>query len=437
MLPLLLLGGLCSTLRYRDVLPGFTLGRTTRECHVHGCEQVEEVQPSGRAGECPRQQGHMQPMGQQQPIDEVPRVAVTDSATFYERYVAGAQPVVLSGAATAATHGVEWDDALLLRACHLRGGAPWQSIIEVNKVIVSNTRYPLLSSDARWNFCEFVKNYTKPEHRDSMYVVSPLSDPGVQLGKFVELPSVLRCSEMHESVHDTRLWMSSGGTSSSLHFDTHENLMLQVDGTKDVYFWPPSASHLTYMDYHNRYGLSPVNPDRVDLERYPLFAALRGGMHATLTRGDALFIPDGWWHQVRTRPGRNIAVTWEFEPYEGVEALWPDRRDFARFLRDPKWSRQVQRKYSNKKLVTTRHGAIRCNESVHAVTADSFKCSENHGHDASGCNFRCLPHTCVTEQVSLHALRPPLARLRRCLNLKASACSDCLNLSVSFAFSFL
>jgi lysine-specific demethylase 8 len=169
-----------------------------------------------------------------------------------------------------------------------------------------------------------------------MYLISPLTDPGVQLGKHVEMPSVLQCPEIHESVHETRLWMSSGNSSSSLHFDTHENLMLQVFGTKSVYMFPPSQSHKTYMDYHDRYGLSPVHPERVDLDKWPMFAQLEGGMVAHLHGGDALMIPEGWWHQVRTRPGRNAAVTWEFEPYEELlNNFWP-ADNFGRL-----WSSQV------------------------------------------------------------------------------------------------
>lgn len=156
---------------------------------------------------------------------------------------------------------------------------------------------------------------------------------------------------------------------------------------------------MTYMDYHNRYGLSPVNPDRVDLDRYPLFAHLGGGKVAHLHEGDALLIPDGWWHQVRTWPGKNVAVTYEFEPYEGIDQLWPDQSDFQRFLDEPLWSRQVRMKYANKRFVTMRHGAISCNESVPAATtADTFKCSENH-QSAAECNFRCIPQTCVTQQM--------------------------------------
>lgn len=51
-----------------------------------------------------------------------------------------------------------------------------------------------------------------------------------------------------------------------------------------------------------------------------------------------------------------------------------------------------------KKLVTMRGGAIACNETVPELTADSFQCGENH-RTAERCNFRCLPQSCVTQQL--------------------------------------
>ena len=321
--------------RYIDVLPSFRPAKSLRECHVHKCER----RPSDEtftARKCHRRKGHLEPMGsQQKSMPNVPRVTMSDPRAFYEKYVAAAEPVVLAGAAAAATSGVAWTDEFLSRWCHLDDGRPWPAIVEKNKVIVSNTRHPLLQEIAGEpvNFCTFLRDYLKPEYKDTMYLIAPLTDPGVQLGKHVEMPSVLQCPEIHESVHETRLWMSSGNTSSSLHFDTHENLMLQVFGTKSVYFFPPSQSHKTYMDYHDRMGLSPVNPERVDLDKWPMFAQLEGGMVAHLHGGDAVLIPEGWWHLVRTHPGRNAAVTWEFEPYEGLLSSFPPAGDL--------WSSQV------------------------------------------------------------------------------------------------
>jgi len=134
-----------------------------------------------------------------------------------------------------------------------------------------------------------------------------------------------------------------------------------------------------------------------------MFAQMRGGMVAHLNEGDALFIPDGWWHQVRTWPGRNAAVTWEFEPYEDLGSLWPPSANgedsFHSWLDEPLWSKQTRLKYHMKRLITTRGGPIACNESVPLPsTADTFKCNENQ-YSAAGCNFRCIPQTCVTQQL--------------------------------------
>ena len=46
-----------------------------------------------------------------------------------------------------------------------------------------------------------------------------------------------------------------------------------------------------YMDHHDKFGLSPINVDRVDLDRFPDFSTGRM-YHARLEAGDALYIPD-------------------------------------------------------------------------------------------------------------------------------------------------
>jgi hypothetical protein len=392
-------------LKYAETLPSYAPGRSRRECHVHNCPTRSPDDNYANAKRCPRKRGHMQPMGHQSEMAEVPRVSAADldGATFYERYIATSTPILLADVAAASVSHKDWDDRFMLAHCKNGRGVPWQAVIEVNKFITTNTRWPLQHD---WDFCDFIQNYSKPEHENGLYCISALTTPDVDLGKYMEMPPVLRCPELHESIHNTRLWMSSGETRSSLHFDTHENLMLQLDGTKSVYFWPPSESHLLYMDYHDRFGLSPVHPEKVDLEQWPLFGSLRGGLHAKLQKGDALFIPDGWWHQVLSWPGRNVAVAWEFEPYEGIEQLWPPEADFHGYVHDPRRSQQVRTKYYNKRLTSMRYLPIACNASAlpQSVTAETFQCDESHS-SALGCNFECLPYTCVTQQMMEHAAK--------------------------------
>ena len=90
------------------------------------------------------------------------------------------------------------------------------------------------------------------------------------------------------------------------------------------------------------------------------------------------------------------------QPLVQPPELWPPER-FQQYLRDPKWSSQTRTKYANKRLVTQRHGPIACNETVDdpAVTADTFRCSENHPRAADECNFKCMPQSCVTQQLLL------------------------------------
>ena len=75
------------------------------------------------------------------------------------------------------------------------------------------------------------------------------------------------------------------------------------------------------MDFHAKYGLTPVNVDRVDLERFPSVANA-STMYTRLQPGDAVYIPDGWWHVIRSHR-RNVAVALEMAPFKGEMGLWP------------------------------------------------------------------------------------------------------------------
>jgi hypothetical protein len=94
----------------------------------------------------------------------------------------------------------------------------------------------------------------------------------------------------------TFFWYGPAGTVTPLHHDTTNVLLTQVRGSKQVRLVPALEGHRVYNDVA---VYSPVDPEAPDLDRFPRFAGATS-MTVTLEAGEALFIPVGWWHHVRS-----------------------------------------------------------------------------------------------------------------------------------------
>ena len=94
------------------------------------------------------------------------------------------------------------------------------------------------------------------------------------------------------------MFIGGKGTRTLLHNDQPCNLYVQVSGRKKWTLYPaecapfldPRVSTTGYFD-------SPVDIDKPDLERHPLFRYI-DGYEVTLEPGDVLYIPPHWWHHV-------------------------------------------------------------------------------------------------------------------------------------------
>jgi hypothetical protein len=97
-----------------------------------------------------------------------------------------------------------------------------------------------------------------------------------------------------------QVWVGRAGTLSPLHFDVAENLFAQVHGRKRFVIYPPAQRRYLYPypPWSRMAVLSRVNPEAPDLQRFPLFAKTRP-VGCILHAGELLFLPSGWWHQVR------------------------------------------------------------------------------------------------------------------------------------------
>jgi len=93
------------------------------------------------------------------------------------------------------------------------------------------------------------------------------------------------------------LWIGPQGTFTPLHFDLTNNLLVQVVGRKHILLVPATQARFLY---HGRHVFSEVHDleDPARLDRYPL-ARQATPYAVTLEPGEMLYIPIGWWHQVR------------------------------------------------------------------------------------------------------------------------------------------
>jgi hypothetical protein len=111
-------------------------------------------------------------------------------------------------------------------------------------------------------------------------------------------------------ISDFNLWLGTSGHVTCLHYDSMDGTLLQLHGAKKIVLFPPSQLYNLYpfpLWVHLRYGLklrasySQVYPERPDFETFPrLRQALQHRYDEVLQRGEVLFIPAGWWHELTT-----------------------------------------------------------------------------------------------------------------------------------------
>ncbi|EEC71563.1 hypothetical protein OsI_03919 [Oryza sativa Indica Group] len=97
------------------------------------------------------------------------------------------------------------------------------------------------------------------------------------------------------------IWMNRAHLRSSTHYDPHHNLLCVVAGCKKVTLWPPSSSPYLYPMpvYGEASNHSSVSIEEPDYSRYTRARYMKEySERVILNCGDALFIPEGWYHQV-------------------------------------------------------------------------------------------------------------------------------------------
>jgi hypothetical protein len=101
------------------------------------------------------------------------------------------------------------------------------------------------------------------------------------------------------------MWIGPAGTFTPLHHDLTNNLIGQVVGDKQIIMAPAADVAKLRNRVHVFSEFTDLAEAFADLGHNPELAGLRA-YDITLRAGDYLFVPIGWWHQVR---GLTFSVT--------------------------------------------------------------------------------------------------------------------------------
>jgi hypothetical protein len=159
------------------------------------------------------------------------------------------------------------------------------------------------------------------------YLMSPMSE--LPEGLRADAPPPAYLSAM--AVQNAKVWIGPAGIVSSMHRDLADNLHAQVCGRKRFILVAPGQSACVYP---NSFFDSVPNGCRVDVEHpdYARFPRLREVemFVAELYPGDAIYIPRGWWHHVRTL---DLSISVNFWWASGVRRMLVQGADYLKRVR--------------------------------------------------------------------------------------------------------
>jgi hypothetical protein len=114
-----------------------------------------------------------------------------------------------------------------------------------------------------------------------------------------ELNSQCHWPTWFDKMGPARFWVGPAGTVTPLHCDYDDNIFAQIWGSKRIFLAPPHHDEFLYTKEASAmlFG-SPFDPEAPDYARYPL-ARQAALIEVVVQPGALLYVPAGWFHQVR------------------------------------------------------------------------------------------------------------------------------------------
>jgi hypothetical protein len=214
-------------------------------------------------------------------ISEVPRVGRLDSASFRTRAAEGL-PFLISGVVG------RWP------LCALTREAMRERFGEV----------PVRARVGDYVATAFAPDRAMQDMSLAAYLdisAAPVSELPPYVGNLElrELNAMCHWPTYFEKMGPPRFWLGPARTVTPLHCDYDDNIFAQVWGTKRIFLAPPHHDAFLYAREANPvlFG-SPFDPEAPDYDAFPL-ARQAAIVEVVVKPGDMLYVPAGWYHQVR------------------------------------------------------------------------------------------------------------------------------------------
>jgi ribosomal protein L16 Arg81 hydroxylase len=223
-------------------------------------------------------------------------------AEFRERYVRTRTPVLITDMMS------DWPASYLWTKTYL-SALLGEQIVEVMTQRESDPLFEQQMDSHRSsmrfaNFCEIA--FSERESNNTYMVANNQfmnTDGGQRLMQDVVIEPEYFIPQWQGRVF---FWFGPGGTVTPLHYDVLDISLTQIRGSKRVRLFSPDQTHLLY----NSVGVySDVDVEHPDFARYPLYRHARP-IEFDLCAGEMLFLPEGYWHQVRSlEPSISVSFT--------------------------------------------------------------------------------------------------------------------------------
>ena len=256
---------------------------------------------------------HMKPFGAHMDpasVDEFKEGEMPSAQDFWSKYVKKSKPVVFRGAAKNSPAMTKWTDEYLAEKF-----GDFEVRLEARK-----EKQGYIPIGAKGVGRDTIKNFVETYHKANKYIVSEL--PKAMYDDIMVLPG-LSCGEMSNRIVEVDWWMNGGKASSIIHKDAFNQINCLMNGTKEWKFIEYKYEKRIYKAWEPERevgGYSRVNPEKVDLIKYPKVATVPW-MFTTMNAGDCLYLPGSMYHQVKSYGTHNFAVSLLFSRFDNRKRL--------------------------------------------------------------------------------------------------------------------